>query len=195
MQHLPGLDGQRYAVIYADPPWHFATYSNRNQTRAAWNHYEIMSLDAIKQMPIAEHAADDCVLLLWAIDPLLDRAFEVIKAWNFSFRTVGFYWVKQNLRSPSYFTGLGYYTRANPETCLLATRGHPKRRAKDVPKLIVTPRREHSRKPDETITRIERLFEGPYLEVFARVARPGWDNFGDQVERFVPSNLIRFGLT
>jgi len=186
MDYLPGLEGRRYNVIYADPPWHFRTYSDRNQTRAAKNYYPVMSLDDIKKLPIASHAADDCVLLLWAIDPLLDKAFEVIKAWDFVFRTVGYYWVKQNIRSPGYFTGLGYYSRANPEQCLLATRGHPKRTAKDVKKLIVSPRREHSRKPDETIRRIERLFAPPYLELFARTTRPGWDSYGDQIAQFEP---------
>jgi len=186
MDYLPGLEGRRYNVIYTDPPWHFRTYSDRNQTRAAKNHYPVMSLDDIKKLPVSNHAADNCVLLLWAIDPLLDKAFEVIKAWDFVFRTVGYYWVKQNIRSPGYFTGLGYYSRANPEQCLLATRGHPKRTAKDVKKLIVSPRREHSRKPDETIRRIERLFAPPYLELFARTTRPGWDSYGDQTAQFEP---------
>jgi N6-adenosine-specific RNA methylase IME4 len=188
---LPGLEGRRYSVIYADAPWHFKTRSERNQTRAAKNHYPVMSLDEIMQLPIANHAADDCVLLLWAIDPLLDKAFEVIQAWSFEFKTVGFYWMKENRRSPGYFTGLGYYSRANPEQCLLATRGHPKRKARNVKKLIVSPRREHSRKPDETINRIERLFDGPYLEVFARSSRPGWDTWGNETDRFAEPKLLR----
>ena len=193
---LPGLEGKQYRVIYADPPWGFLTYSKRNQTRAAANHYAVMDLDAIMQLPVATHAADDCVLLLWVIDPLLDKALEVIRAWGFAFKTVGFYWAKTNTKSHGFFTGLGYYTRANPEQCLLATRGNPKRIAKDVAKLIVSPRREHSRKPDEAITRIERLFPGPYLELFARASRPGWDAFGNQLDRFEerlpPHPLIHF---
>ena len=175
MDYLPGLEDKRYAVICADPPWRFVTYSETNQTRAAANHYDIMNLDDILRLPVAQHAMDDCVLLMWAVDPLLDQAFEVIRAWGFAFKTVGFYSGQNDLKSSGWFTGLGYYTRANPEQCLLATRGHPKRLAKDVAKLIVTPRREHSRKPDEAITRIERLFPGPYLELFARASRPGWD--------------------
>ena len=84
----------------------------------------------------------------------------------------------------SFFTGLGYWTRANPEMCLLGTRGSPKRLAKDVRRLVVTPRREHSRKPDEVYDRIERLAAGPYLEVFAREGRPGWDAWGNQAGLF-----------
>ncbi len=84
------------------------------------------------------------------------------------------------LAERDFFTGLGFWTRANPEPCLLATRGHPKRSAGDVRKLLISPRREHSRKPDETYALIERLLPGPYLELFARRSQPGWDGFGNQ---------------
>jgi N6-adenosine-specific RNA methylase IME4 len=129
-------------------------------------------------------AADDCALFLWAVDPLLDKAFELIRAWGFEYKTVGFYWVKQNSKSDSFFTGLGYWTRANPEQCLLATRGKPRRQEKDVRKLIVEPRREHSRKPEEVRERIERLVAGPYLELFARETKPEWHCWGDQAGLF-----------
>ena len=82
------------------------------------------------------------------------------------------------LSQRDFFTGMGFWTRANPELCLLATRGKPQRRATDVAKLLIAARREHSRKPDETYGRIERLVEGPYLELFARATRPGWDRRG-----------------
>ena len=83
-----------------------------------------------------------------------------------------------------FFTGLGYWTRANPEICLLATRGNPRRCAKDVRKLVVEPRRERSRKPDCVRERIERLVKGPYLELFARETKPGWDCWGNQAGLF-----------
>ena len=82
------------------------------------------------------------------------------------------------------FTGMGFWTRANPEQCLLATRGKPKRIAKDVRRLVVAPRREHSRKPDEVYENIERLANGPYLEMFARNNRENWDGWGDQAALF-----------
>src|SRR5258708_38742322 len=104
-----------------------------------------------------------------------------MSAWGFEFKTVGFYWVKQNSKSGGFFTGLGYWTRANPEQCLLATRGKPRRRGKDVRKLVVEPRREHSRKPDDVRERIERLVAGPYLEMFARETKPNLHCWGDQV--------------
>jgi N6-adenosine-specific RNA methylase IME4 len=188
----------QYRVIYADPPWRFATYSDKGKGRSAEAHYDCLSIEQVKAIPVRQWVADDAVLLLWATDPMLPRALEVIEAWGFTYKTVGFYWVKLNksiagrfsgdllggngplLTERDFFTGLGFWTRANPEPCLLATRGHPKRLAGDVPKLLLAPRREHSRKPDEAYQRIERLLPGPYLELFARQSRPGWDSFGNQ---------------
>ncbi|MDW8342317.1 MAG: MT-A70 family methyltransferase [Geminicoccaceae bacterium] len=174
----------RYRVLYADPPWTFATWSVKGKGRSAEAHYDCMSLEELKKLPVAEWAADDAVLLLWTTDPLLEKAFELIRAWGFTYKTVGFYWVKQNRSGKGFFTGLGFWTRANPEQCLLATRGRPKRKATDVPKLVVAPRREHSRKPDAIYELIERLAEGPYLELFARSTRPGWDAWGAEVGLF-----------
>ena len=178
-------------VIYADPPWTFATYSRKGKGRSPEAYYDCMSLAEIKALPVAESAPDDCVLLLWATDPLLEKAFDVIRAWGFEYKTVGFYWVKLNKSAPqlvydtrSFFTGLGFWTRANPEPCLLATRGRPHRRRADVSKLIISPRREHSRKPDEVYKRIEALCEGPYFEMFARTRRDGWFSWGRESDAF-----------
>jgi N6-adenosine-specific RNA methylase IME4 len=138
-------------------------------------------------LPVARLAADDCALFLWATDPLLPRAFELIQRWGFEYKTVAFYWVKLNSAArhdADYFTGLGYWTRANPEQCLLATRGKPPRRARDVKRLVVEKRREHSRKPDCVRERIERLVGGPYLELFARETKQGWDWWGNQASLF-----------
>ena len=182
---------KHYRVIYADPPWTFATYSRKGKGRSPEAHYDCMTLADIKALPVADWAADDCVLLLWTTDPLLEKAFDVIRAWGFIYKTVGFYWAKLNKGNGSeptqekrFFTGLGFWTRANPEPCLLATRGHPKRRSADVRKLVVSPRREHSRKPDEVYDRITALCEGPYLEMFARASRPGWDTWGREAGLF-----------
>jgi N6-adenosine-specific RNA methylase IME4 len=190
-QMIPPLSGSRsftmektYGAIYADPPWSFQNWSAKGTGRNAISHYDCLSFEALAALPIAALAADDCALFLWAVDPLLDKAFELIRAWGFEYKTVAFYWVKQNKKTEGFFTGLGYWTRANPEQCLLATRGKPKRRGKDVRKLIIKPRREHSRKPDEVRERIERLVAGPYLELFARQTKRDWDCLGDQAGLF-----------
>lgn len=168
----------RFATILADPPWHFETYGDESDRAPE---YPTMSLDEIAALPVADLAADDAVLFMWVVDPLIERAFPIIRAWGFTPKTVGFYWVKTNGPAFRLHVGLGYWTRANPEICLLATRGKPKRLARDVQRLIVAPVGEHSAKPDEQYARIERLVGGPYLELFARHARPGWSQWGNQV--------------
>jgi N6-adenosine-specific RNA methylase IME4 len=175
----------KYSVIYADPPWKFRVYDDATglgRSAEAW--YDCMDIDAIKALPVQDLALPDCVLLMWVTDPFLRVGLDVISAWGFEYKTVGFVWAKTNegvhpkdhlWDNSLWFMGTGYWTRANPEHCLLATRGHPKRLNADVRELIVSPRREHSRKPDETYDRIERLCSGPYVELFARQNHPGWD--------------------
>ena len=175
---------KKYNVIYADPPWTFKTFSDKGKDRSPENHYNVMSLKDICNLPISKIANDDSVLLMWVVDPLLDKAFEVINAWGFKYKTVGFTWAKTNKKSMGFFTGLGYWTRGNPEMCLLATKGKPKRLSKSVPQLVVEQRREHSRKPDIMYNHIENLLEGPYIELFARTQRSGWDSWGNQTDRF-----------
>jgi N6-adenosine-specific RNA methylase IME4 len=133
----------------------------------------------------------DAVLLLWTTDMHLREAFEVIDAWGFKYKTVGFYWVKTERKSHGFAEGLGYWTRSNPEICLLATKGHPKRKSKSEPKLVVSPLREHSRKPDEIREAITRLTYGPYLELFARATFPEWQTWGNETDKFTPDKLPR----
>jgi N6-adenosine-specific RNA methylase IME4 len=180
-----------YRAIYADPPWRFSTYSDKGKGRSAEAHYDCMSLPEIKAMPVRDWAAPDAVLFLWTTDPMLQHGLEVLAAWGFKYKTVAFYWVKLNkgqggmfLTPRDFFTGMGFWTRANPELCLLGTRGHPRRRNGDVAKLLLAPRREHSRKPEAAYERIERLVDGPYLELFARAGKTGWDQLGDQSALF-----------
>lgn len=186
-----------YQVILADPPWTFKTHSAKGKGRSAEAHYDCMTLTQLMMMPPTKWAADDCVLFMWTADPMLPQALTLIDAWGFTYKTTGFVWAKTVTREKvadrvmnwgtegavlgdrSIFPiSTGYWTRANPEICLLATRGKPKRLSAAVRKLIVSPRREHSRKPDEAYERIEALCSGPYLELFARFPRHGWDSWG-----------------
>jgi N6-adenosine-specific RNA methylase IME4 len=179
----------QFACIAADPPWTFKAWSAKGEDRAASQHYDVMTLDGIKALPVAELAAPDCVLFLWVSDPMLPQGLEVMEAWGFSYRTVGFTWAKTTKKScwtwaPKWHMGLGYYTRANPETCLLGIRGKPKRVSKGVRQLIVAPVREHSRKPAVFFESVEALVEGPYLELFSREPRPNWSTWGRETSRF-----------
>ena len=176
----------KYKAILADPPWNFKTYSPKGDGRSAKQHYNVMSFDEIKDLgylKVLDWVAPDCVLFLWDTYPNLKDAFSVMRHWGFEYKTVAFTWVKINQDGVTPFTGMGYWTRANAEICILGTRGHPKRKAKDVRQVILSKRREHSRKPDEQYERIERLVDGPYLEMFARSPhREGWDVWGNEAE-------------
>ena len=85
-----------YGVIYADPPWTFATYSAKGKGRSPEAHYDCMGFGDICNIPVADWAAPDAVLLLWVTDPLLPKGLELIERWGFTYKTVGFYWAKQN---------------------------------------------------------------------------------------------------
>lgn len=142
---------KKYSVIYADPPWSYAAGgAKRNATR----HYNTMKPEDIFGLPVQDIAADDCFLFMWATFPNLEVALEAIKRWGFTYKTAAFVWVKRNKKSPGYFWGLGNWTRANPEVCLLATKGKPKRVSRSVHSVIDTPIGRHSEKPAETRDRI-----------------------------------------
>ena len=143
------LPAEKFDVIYADPPWTFRTWSNEGKDRSPEKHYDCMSLADIRALPVSDIAAENCALFLWVTDPLLPEGLKLMEAWGFKFKTIAFVWAKLNKSAPptlwterDFFTGLGYWTRANPELCLLGTRGKPKRVSKSVRRLVVSPRRD-----------------------------------------------------
>ncbi len=174
---------KKYNVILADPPWSFRAWSSKGMGRSAEQHYPTMRLEDIKALPVSDLAAGDCVLFLWATFPMLKEALEVIDTWGFTYKTVAFTWVKENRKSPGLFWGLGYWTRANAEVCLLATRGSPKRQSAAVHQVILSPVERHSKKPDAVRERIVALMgDVTRVELFARQETPGWDVWGNEVE-------------
>ena len=133
-------------------------------------------------LPVDKLADQDCTLFLWATFPMLREALGVIDAWGFTFKTVAFVWIKLNRKADNLFWGLGSWTRANAEICLLATRGHPKRQSPNVHQVILSHIEEHSRKPAEARRRIVALMgDVPRVELFARQTPPGWDVWGNEV--------------
>jgi N6-adenosine-specific RNA methylase IME4 len=140
---------RHYSAILADPPWRFATYSAKGKGRNAEAHYDCMAPADIKALPVAEWAAPDCALFLWATDPSVSQALDVIASWGFA---VAFTWVKTTKDGAGFPIGCGYWTRANSEQCLLATRGRPQRLLRSVRQLILAPRILHSQKPLTMIT-------------------------------------------
>lgn len=175
-------EGKKFPVILADPPWQFATYSSRGKAKAPEKHYHTMSLENIKKLPVAEVAEKDCVLYLWVYNPMIPQGLEVMKAWGFEFVTLGFTWRKVEKSGKDKF-GLGYYTRQSTEICLIGKRGKPGRpKSKSVRQIINDVARAHSQKPDCIYDRIEAMYDGPYLELFARnEPRTGWTKLGDEV--------------
>lgn len=175
---------ENYSCILVDPPWSYRVYDASDAAHgAARSHYDTQKVDVIQSLPIHALAAKDCALCMWATFPCLEEARQLMQAWGFTYKTALFVWVKLN-KDGSPFLGLGHYSRANAEVCLLGTKGHVKRLAKDVPQVIMSRRRQHSRKPDEQYERIMRLFKGPYIEMYGRQQWPGWDVWGNQSGKF-----------
>ena len=174
------LPDSLFNIILADPAW---TYKDKALAgnRGACCKYDVMSIEDIKNLEVGKIAADDCVLFLWCTYPKLNEVFDVIKAWGFEYKTVAFTWVKK-YRNGDNFMGMGRWTRANAEVCLLATKGKPTRLSKNVEQLIISPRRKHSQKPDCVRDRIVELCgDLPRIELFARQKVKGWSCWGNEV--------------
>lgn len=190
----------RFQVIACDCPWRFKNWSMDEFAKRgeAWcrrngrSPYQVLDTSYLCELPIKQFAAKDCLLAMWATYPKLEDAFQVMKAWEFKFVTVGFTWVKLNPSGKGYHFGLGYYSRGNPEIVLFGKRGHPKRKDNSVANLIVTPRRDHSRKPEEFYSSIERLMPGPYLDLFSRPPlRPNWTQIGEELGTLItPDGIV-----
>lgn len=171
-----------YQLIYADPPWQYRDQANAGN-RGACHKYPVMTLDAIKALPIDEIAAPDCLLAMWWVPPQPAEALAVVTAWGFTLKTMqGFTWHKTTKNGLDHF-GMGNWTRANAECCLFAVRGKPKRVCASVRSLIVATVGRHSAKPDDARQRLVQLLgDVPRVELFARVQSPGWDVWGNEVE-------------
>lgn len=172
-----------YDLIMSDPPWRFETYSDAGREKSADAHYETMTLDEIKAMPVSHLGRGDCILWLWATHPMLPQAFEVVKAWGFNHVTNGV-WVKRTKTGKLAF-GTGYRLRCASEPFIIATLGNPET-VRDVRSVIEGPVREHSRKPEEAYAEAERYMPSAVrkLDMFSRETRPGWDSWGNETGKF-----------
>lgn len=173
---------KKYQIIYADPPW---SYQNGGVPQGGVDaHYPTMKLEEIKKLPVSLIAADTSVLLLWATFPQLNEALEVIKAWGFEYKTLGFSWLKTNKDGTPFF-GIGYYAKSNQEVCLLATKGkaHSLVESNSISSVILHPKTRHSEKPSVVRDKIVKLFGNrSRIELFARQKTEGWDVWGNEVE-------------
>jgi N6-adenosine-specific RNA methylase IME4 len=164
---------QFHRVIVADPPWEF---ENRKTRGAAEDHYRTMTTWEIMFLPVDKLGAGDAVLLLWTTDAHLPFALSVMKTWGFTYKTK-MTWIKVSADGKPQM-GLGNYVRHATELCLFGTRGKCPPKVKDQLDFFWAPRDEHSAKPLEFYSIVERMYDGPYLELFNRDGRQGWDTWG-----------------
>ena len=181
---------KKYSIIYADPPWSYyndSTVSPDCTTIKGMRRppYPVMSSKDIKELPVYSLANDDCILFCWTTDYHLTKCIEIITAWGFTYKTVGFVWSKRNKdNTPVCFMG-AYTMKSGVELCLLATKG------KNATKMVInhsvrsyieSPREKHSKKPDIIRNRIVDLVgDVPRIELFARQKTDGWDVWGNEV--------------
>lgn len=187
---------KKYKIIYADPPWPYVFGDNsKGKNKKIWDKkansftiskfkvtpYSSMPIDKILSLPVNEISDDNSVLLLWVTFPALKDGLRTMESWGFKYITNGFTWVKKNRGGNGWYFGLGNYTRANSEICILGKKGKGCKVLKhDIRQVIDSPLTTHSKKPDIVRTRIIELFgDLPRIELFARTKIHGWDVWGN----------------
>jgi len=175
---------KKYQIIYADPPWTYPKTGGKTNSRGmAKQFYDTMGIDEICDLPIDNITDDNCILFLWTTYPQMPNALKVVEAWGFTYFGLGFEWIKRNPKTGKDAFGMGYWTRANPEPCLIAIKGKPKPVSHSVRQLLYAPLTKHSEKPSEARQRIVELCgELPRIELFARQKVDGWDSWGNEIE-------------
>ena len=174
------LPDDLFNIILADPAWSYNDKALAGN-RGACCKYDVMNIEDIKNLEVGKIAADNCVLFLWCTYPKLNEVFDVIKSWGFEYKTVAFTWVKK-YRNGDNFMGMGRWTRANAEVCLLATKGKPKRISASVRQIIESVPERHSKKPDVVRDKIVELCgDLPRIELFARERAEGWSAWGLEI--------------
>lgn len=177
---------KKYRTIVADPPWNYRDAGiGHFSEKAAGAQYPCMSLDEVLQLPVGAWAEDDAALYLWTTNNFLWDARRIVRAWGFEPRTL-LTWVKGRIDGVRLVQqmGLGYSFRNSTEHVIYAERGKPAILNHDMPTAFVAPRHGHSEKPDVFYDIVEHVSPGPYLDVFARKQRMGWETFGDEAYNF-----------
>ncbi|MGB9615878.1 MAG: MT-A70 family methyltransferase [Desulfomonilaceae bacterium] len=183
---LTTLSERKYRTILADPPWQFTNRTGKMAPEhKRLSRYTTLTLEEIISLPVAQVAAEDCHLYLWVPNALLPEGLSVMSAWGFHYKT-NIVWYKIRKDGGPDGRGVGFYFRNTTEMVLFGVRGRMRtmsagRRQVNV---IAAQKREHSRKPDELYGIIEKCSPGPYVELFARGKRAGWDQWGDEVEHY-----------
>lgn len=179
---------KKYQIIYADPPWEYKQSGSKVHSRGmAKQHYKTMCTEDICRLPIKDIKTGNAICFIWATFPNITEALKVMESWGFVYKTVAFVWVKKNRKTNTNFWGMGAYTRANAEVCLLGVSKQTKAKkqviSNAVHSIIEASIEEHSKKPDIVREKIiELLGDIPRIELFARQKTQGWDVWGNEVE-------------
>lgn len=175
---------KKYKLIYSDPAWQY----NDKRTGGSYKsgsaqHYTVTSIQDMMNLPINEISDDNCLLAMWHVAPMPQEALDLVKAWGFTLKTMkGFTWHKLTKNGLSHF-GMGHYTRANTEDCLIAIKGKPVIESHSVRQFIEAKRGDHSEKPSQVRDRLVQLCgDVPRVELFARQRVEGWDSWGNEIK-------------
>lgn len=186
---LEFIKGRKFSTILADPPWQFQNRTGKMAPEhKRLSRYPTLSLQEIKDIPVEAAVTDPAHLYLWVPNALLAEGLQVMECWGFTYKT-NLVWYKVRKDGGPDRRGVGFYFRNVTELILFGVRG---KNARTLPpgrsqeNIITSQKREHSRKPDEQYPLIESCSEGPYLEMFARGQRPGWECWGNQAEEYSP---------
>mgnify|MGYP003125077732 FL=1 len=182
------LPNKKYNIIYADPPWHYGSKSAVNNTlgktiKPLSNHYQTMTLNELKKLPIKKITKKDTACFMWVTDSHIDEALEILKSWGFKYKTIAFNWIKTTSKG-NYCKNVAPWTMKSSEICLLGIKGKMTKYKKinNIESLVIAERTQHSKKPKEVRNRIQELFgDLPRIELFARQKTPGWDVWGNEV--------------
>ena len=177
---------KKYDIIYADPPWEYPLSGGiKNSRGMAKQHYTTMGIDEVGELPIKRLCTPTALCFLWATFPNIENAIHTISEWGFIYKTAAFVWIKKN-KCGSNFWGMGQYTRANAEVCLLGvskrTKASEQVKSHKIHQIVESVVGRHSEKPNEVRERIVQLLgDIPRIELFAREQVEGWDCWGDEV--------------
>lgn len=174
---------KKYKIIYADPPWKYNDKRQNPNTDRPKKYggitYDVMETEDICRLPVKQISDIDCILFMWATFPNLPNALEVIKAWGFEYKTLGFSWIKTN-KNQGFFFGIGSYTKSNCEVCLIGVKGKPQIIDDTISSVLISPIHGHSQKPHIVRDKIIKLCgDLPRIELFARTRIHGWDTWGN----------------
>ena len=187
---LQFVDGKKFSTILADPPWQFKNRTGKMAPEhKRLNRYSTMTMQEIKDLPVEAVADDQAHLYLWVPNALLAEGIQVMECWGFTYKT-NLIWYKVRKDGGPDRRGVGFYFRNVTEMILFGTRGKNVRTlqpGRSQENMIISQKREHSRKPDEQYDLIEACSWGPFLELFARGAREGWSSWGNQADDYFPN--------